>query len=34
VQDLRSGAGPGSLRRLLDLPDLLQGEEGSLQEVL
>jgi len=32
VQELRSGA--GSLRRLRDLPALLQGEEGSLQEVL
>jgi hypothetical protein len=30
VQGLRSGAGPGSLRRLLDLPALLQGEEDSL----
>jgi hypothetical protein len=34
VQDLRSGAGPGSLRRLRDLQALLQGEEGPLQEVL
>ncbi len=35
VQDLLPGAGPGSLlRRLRDLPALLQGEEGSLQEVL
>jgi hypothetical protein len=34
VQGLRSGAGPGPLRRLLDLPALLQGEEDSLPEVL